>query len=219
MSSSDSSPGSIAERQLRASRIAAAVVAPALLLGAIAWLWPGPVSGRGGVPVPGEILIGTGQFFQGDARWRQDKLADTPGTLGSEGCAVTSAAMVLSFYGMNVDPARLNRYLTDHAGYEGRGWIRWESAAEFSPGLIEKAYEDAPSHFLIDRNLFLGTPSIVRIRRPDGGTHFVVIVGKRGLDYLVRDPAGAGGGCVYPFRNLGVPMEALRYYRRLPSPR
>ena len=56
---------------------------------------------------------------------------------------------------------------------------------------------------------------IVRIRRPDGITHFVVIVGKRGLDYLIRDPSGAGGGRVYPLKELGVPDEALRYFRRI----
>jgi hypothetical protein len=59
---------------------------------------------------------------------------------------------------------------------------------------------------------------IIRIRRPDGITHFVVIVGKRGFDYLIRDPAGSGGGRIYPIKELGVPVEALRYYRRIPSP-
>ena len=46
--------------------------------------------------------------------------------------------------------------------------------------------------------------------------HFVVIVGKRGFDYLIRDPSRAeGGGKVYPLADLGVPIEALRYYRKL----
>ena len=59
---------------------------------------------------------------------------------------------------------------------------------------------------------------IVRVRLPNGITHFVVIVGKRGIDYLIRDPAGMGredAGRVYPFRCLSVPIEALRYYRRI----
>lgn len=129
--------------------------------------------------------------------------------------------MVLSHYGMDVDPRRLNRFLTQNKGYEGRGWLRWESAAEFSPGMVEKAYEDLPSHALIDWNLLRGNPVIVRIRRVDGITHFVVIVGKRGFDYLIRDPAGyqvnevngASRESVYEFKRLGVPIEALRYYR------
>jgi Peptidase C39 family len=215
MSLSDSLFGSIADRRWRARRIAVAVFVLAVLFLLIAWCWRAPIAGCGGFPVPGEILLGTGQFFQGDPRWSEEKLGDTPGTLGGEGCAVSSAAMVLSHYGMEVNPSGLNRFLNDHNGYEGSAWIRWESAAEYSPGLIQKAYEDAPSYFLIDWNLLRGNPSIIRMRRADGITHFVVIVGKRGFDYLIRDPSIAGGGRVYPFRELSVPLEALRYYRRI----
>ena len=182
----------------------------------VLWCHPHPITGAGGLPVPGEIVIEVPQFFQADPRWRSDRLADTPGNLGGEGCAVSSAAMVLSHYGMEIDPPRLNNFLTRNKGYEGRGWLRWESAAEFTPGIVEKAYEDLPSHALIDWNLLRGNPVIIRVRRPDRITHFVVIVGKRGFDYLIRDPSGAGGGKVYPLKELGVPIEALRYYRRLP---
>jgi len=179
------------------------------------WFWRHPLSPRGGLPFPIERVIDVPQFFQADPNWSHDSLGDSPGTLGGEGCAVTSAAMVLKFYGMDVDPGRLNRFLKLGEGYEGRGWIRWEVAALFSPGKVEKAYEDLPSYGLIDWNLLMGNPVIVRLRLPDGITHFVVIVGKRGADYLIRDPAGRGRGAVYPLADLGVPIEALRYYRRL----
>ena len=171
------------------------------------------------MPIPGELLIEIPQFFQGDPHWGKDLLGQTPGTLGAEGCAISSAAMVLGFYGMDVDPKRLNQFLAEHGGFEGKGWLKWEAAADFSPGLVEKDYEDLPSYARIDWNLLHGNPVIVRIRRLDGITHFVVVVGKRGFDYLIRDPAGwgrAGGGRIYPLAVLGVPIEALRYYRRLP---
>jgi hypothetical protein len=180
------------------------------------WFWRHPLSPRGGLPFPVERLINVPQFFQADPNWSRDSLGDSPGTLGGEGCAVTSAAMVLQFYGMDLNPGRLNRFLKLSEGYEGRGWIRWEVAALFSPGVVEKAYEDLPSYALIDWNLLKRNPVIVRLRLPDGITHFVVIVGKRGVDYLIRDPAGRGGGAVYPLADLGVPIEALRFYRRLP---
>ena len=179
------------------------------------WCWKHPISPSGGLPFPGELVIDVPQWFQADPRWSSDPLGETPGTLGGEGCAVASAAMVLGFYGIDVDPGRLNRFLTDHGGYEGRGWIRWESAAEFSPGLVEKVYEDLPSHALVDWNLLRRNPVIVRVRRPDGITHFVVIVGKCGFDYLIRDPSGEGCGRIRPLAELGVPVEALRYYRKL----
>jgi hypothetical protein len=201
------------------TRFARVILAGAALLCialVVFWSIRRPIAGSGGIPVPGEIAIEVPQFFQADPRWRSDRLAETPENLGGEGCAVSSAAMVLSHYGMEIDPPRLNNFLTCNNGYEGRGWLKWESAAEFTPGIVEKAYEDLPSHALIDWNLLRGNPVIIRVRRPDGITHFVVIVGKRGFDYLIRDPSGAGGGKIYPLKELGVPIEALRYYRRLP---
>ncbi|MGB8341203.1 MAG: hypothetical protein WCE51_06410, partial [Chthoniobacterales bacterium] len=72
---------------------------------------------------------------------------------------------------------------------------------------------------LIDSNLARGNPVIVRVRLHGGITHFVVIAGKEGFDYLIRDPgAGAAKGC-YPLRELGSDIEALRFYEPLtPAP-
>ncbi len=123
--------------------------------------------------------------------------------------------MTLNFYGIDTDPQRLNQFLTTHNGYEGEGWLRWESAAEFSPGHVEKAYEDLPSFWLIDWNLLRGNPCIVRIRFPSGVTHFVVIAGKRGFDYLIRDPGAGASRGLYPLRDLAREIEALRFYRRV----
>lgn len=187
-----------------------------IISGAALWWWPHPIGASGGLPIPGEIMISVPQFLQGDPQWGNDQLGNSPGTMGGEGCAVSSAAMVLSHYGMDVDPGRLNVFLKQHLGYEGQAWLRWESAAEYSSGLIEKAYEDLPSYARIDWNLLRGNPVIVRLRLHDGITHFVVIVGKRGFDYLIRDPSSYGEGKIYPLKELGVPIEALRYYRRLP---
>jgi Peptidase_C39 like family len=178
------------------------------------WVLPHRIEGVGGIPVPGRLLITIPRFAQADPLWAGNLLAGTPGTLGDEGCAVASVSMVLAHAGADADPARLNRFLLEHEGYEGRGWLRWETAGLFPGANLEKAYEDLPSYELIDVNLLRGNPVIVRVRRLDGITHFVVIVGKQGFDYLIRDPAGSpGGGEVYPLSRLGVPVEALRFYR------
>jgi hypothetical protein len=218
----NTSPESIDETAVSASGKKRIVLLTAFIFIVVlvaCWFWKRPISGVGGFPMPGELVVEVPQFFQGDPRWDGDRLGATPGTLGGEGCAIASASMVLGFYGMDVDPKRLNQYLSDHQGYEGEGWLRWESAADYTPGVVEKAYEDLPSYGLIDWNLLRGNPVIVRIRRLDDITHFVVIIGKRGFDYLIRDPAGWGnpvnGGKITPFARLGVPAEALRYYRRL----
>ncbi len=159
------------------------------------------------IPVP--------QFRQGDDRWRGDFLGPTHNTLGAEGCALTSAAMVLASYGIDTDPQRLNAFLKTNEGYTPQGWIYWEKAAELAPDKVRHAYEDLPTYHLIDANLLAGNPVIVRLRLSKGVTHFVVIAGKDGYDYLTRDPGAGAGKGLYPLREFGSKIEALRFYQKL----
>ncbi len=105
-----------------------------------------------------EKVIDVPQFFQGDPRWGADPLGPTPATLAAEGCAISSAAMVLSSYGADVDPGRLNTFVNTLDGYTPEGWLYWEAAAAYPPALARKAYEDKPSYALIDRIFSLGIP-------------------------------------------------------------
>jgi hypothetical protein len=52
----------------------------------------------------------------------------------------------------------------------------------------------------------------VRVRLPGGVTHFVVIAGKDGFDYLTADPGAGSAKGLYPLRELGSDIEALRFY-------
>jgi hypothetical protein len=165
------------------------------------------------------VVLTVPRFAQSDPRWGDDQLGATPSSMAEAGCAVCSAAMVLAFYGQDIDPGRLNDFLSDNGGYTPQGWIYWEKAADYHPGVARHAYEDLPSYYLIDSNLERGNPVIVRIRLSNGVTHFVVIIGKNGFDYLIQDPATAGANGVYPLRNLTPQIDALRFYERLaPAP-
>ena len=155
------------------------------------------------------------QFRQGDERWRGDLLGPTANTLGAEGCAIASAAMVLASYGIDTDPHRLNAFLKTNEGFTRQGWIQWEKAAELAPERVWHAYEDLPTYHLIDANLLAGNPVIVRLRIPGRMTHFVVIAGKDGFDYLTRDPGAGASKGLYPLREFGSKIEALRFYGRL----
>lgn len=167
----------------------------------------------GGLFFPIRIETTAPSFAQADARWGKEPLGPTDRTLAAEGCAVTSAAMALGHYGIHANPQQLNRFLSSHGGFTEQGWIYWEAAAEFEPGKIRHAYEDLPSYRLMDWNLLTRNPVIVRIRRPGGGTHFVLVVGKVGYEYIALDP-GAGGRKVL-LSELKSRVEALRFYRRL----
>lgn len=155
-------------------------------------------------------------FTQNDPQWGDDQLGPTDQTMGEAGCAVSSAAMVLRFYGLDTDPGRLNQFLDEHDGYTEQGWLKWEGVEPLAPGRVRHAYEDLPSYALMDSNLKRGNPVIVRVRLPSGITHFVVVMGKDGFDYLIRDPSSAGlRRGVYPLKDFQRPIEALRFYEKL----
>ena len=94
-----------------------------------------------------------------------------------------------------------------------QGWLYWDRAAWFAPDRVRHVYEDLPSYQLIDSNIAHGNPVIVRVRSGSGITHFVVIAGKDGFDYLVRDPGAGSAKGLYPLRELGSDIEALRFYQ------
>jgi Peptidase C39 family len=175
------------------------------------------IPSAGGIYFFSKLILPVQRFAQNDPRWADDELGPAQSTMGEEGCAVSSAAMVLAYYGQDIDPGRLNAFLSESDGYTPEGWLYWEKAADFHPGLARHAYEDLPSYYLIDSNLERGNPVIVRIHLDNGVTHFVVIVGKDGFDYLIQDPASGGTNGVYPLRKLAREIEALRFYEKLAS--
>ncbi len=191
------------------------VVAWIIAAFAVSYFIRRPLPSSGGIYFPARLELPVPLFRQADPLWAHDRLGPTDGTLGAEGCAVASAAMVLAYYGVDTDPGRLNRFVTDIGGYTPQGWIYWEAAAKLAPTRVEHVYEALPSYYLIDRNLLHGNPVIVRLRYPSGITHFVVIVGKEGWDYLIRDPGAGADKGVYALREFGSGIEALRFYRRL----
>jgi hypothetical protein len=195
------------------------VLALAIFLGVPAFFaWKHPISSSGGRYFVHRVVIPVPVFTQDDPRWTFELLGPTFDTIGQAGCAVTSAAMVLSAYGVDTDPDRLNQYLTTHNGYTENGWVYWEKAAEVAPGgQVEKAYEDLPSYALIDQNLLAGNPVIIRLTLQNGHTHFVVLVGKEGWNYLTQDPARSPSWGVYPLRDLTGRIEALRFFRVVPA--
>ncbi len=180
----------------------------------IDWNWKRKLSPRGGRYFIHRVELAVPSFRQSDEKWRDDPLGGIAvnGTLRDEGCAVAAIAMVLRFYGVKTDPQQLNRFLTSVGGYTERGWIYWERAAWLAPDHIRHTYEDLASYQLIDSNLAGRNPVIVRVRLPSSVTHFVVIAGKDGFDYLVRDPGAGSAKGLYPLRELGSNIEALRFY-------
>jgi len=194
--------------------ISVAVLLIAALAFQIVWSWKRKLSPRGGRYFFHRVELAVPSFRQSEEKWANDPLGgvEANGTLGGEGCAVAAAAMVFKFYGIDTDPQQLNWFLTSVGGYTEQGWIYWDRAAWLAPERVRHAYEDLGSYHLIDSNLARGNPVIVRVRLRSGITHFVVIAGKDGFDYLVQDPGGGSAKGLYPLRELGSDIEGLRFY-------
>ena len=140
------------------------------------------------------------ELAQDDPRWSGLRLGVSADTLGDEGCAVTSGAMVAAFYGVKTDPNLLDDFLTRTGGLDKDGYIDWTAVPAIAPTRFKLIYNGIASYKLIDTSLSSRNPVIVVIPLPGGAYHFVVIVGKEGIDYLIRDPAATGRP--YPLRQL-----------------
>ena len=78
-------------------------------------------------------------FFSAlDPTWADDPIIDedgvTQGTIRTIGCVMTSATMVLKYYGVDTDPGQLNSWLNENDGYASGGSLYWNKPAEYSNG-------------------------------------------------------------------------------------
>ena len=133
---------------------------------------------------------------QQDPQWKKDILGfgDPSDTIGYVGCALTSVAMLLSGHGYAESPKSLNQKLKNVNGFVSAG-IRWGAVSQVYPNVTLKAYipcstSDAPLA-QINAAIAAGQPAIVQVdSSPADGiqTHWVVVYGKKGDDYLMLDP-------------------------------
>jgi hypothetical protein len=163
------------------------------------------------------VEIAVPAFAQDDPRWGGIRLGVSTDTLGDEGCAVTSGAMVAAFYGVKTDPNLLDDFLTRTGGLDKEGYIDWNKVPAIEPSRFKLIYNGSASYQLIDASLLSGNPVIVVIPLPDGAYHFVVIVGKKGRDYLIRDPAAADRP--YPLRQLTNKIGDICIFRAVHAAR
>jgi peptidoglycan hydrolase CwlO-like protein len=118
-------------------------------------------------------------YSQRDSAWGDNSLNGTKYTLASDGCLVTSMAMVMTHYGYrDVTPVTINSNPANFAVY-------------YPAYLLYTIEVDGVSatrkNASIDATLVTGNPVIVGINAY-GGTHFVVLVSGSNGDYIMRDP-------------------------------
>ena len=129
-------------------------------------------------------------------------------TIADSGCAMTSTAMVLHYYGINtlpngtlLDPGSLNEWLIDNNGYHRNGSLIWNAISDLSSAekypTIKQYNPDYEYNGLEHDNDWTGSderiitdlendqPVILRV---NNNKHFVLATGFENDSFLINDP-------------------------------
>jgi hypothetical protein len=150
-----------------------------------------PIAAAGGAPFTNFVAIETPFYLQRDERWKNDTIRSGE-TLAKVGCTVSSLAMALEHYGASFTPGTLNEALNANGGYTRRGWLQWGAVTKLSGGKASVEVLAKPTHREIDSALMAHQPVLAKVFINRVIPHWVLIVGKDGRDYLMRDPLNDG---------------------------
>ena len=157
----------------------------------------------------GNDLLDVPYYSQNDDRWGQDEYDAAHSwseeiTVDKWGCAVTSAAMVLKYYGIDQDPGTLNTWLKSQVdGYIRGGLLNWLAISRYSRifGSTILEYRRGGSDTdVVDSDLENENPVILETSGEDG-SHFVVTNGKLDPDYSILDPETEENTSLASFRS------------------
>ncbi len=118
-------------------------------------------------------------YNQRDSQWGGMSLNHTQYTIASDGCLLTSVAMVMTHYGVHVTPIDIDSNPSNFAAYYPAYLLYTVSAGGKTA---------TRTSTIIDSHLASGNPVIVGIRYASGDTHFVVLVSGSNGNYIMNDP-------------------------------
>lgn len=144
-------------------------------------------------------MFKTQQLYQNDEKWKNTKLGSSSETIGSWGCLLTSATMMLNGIGYNETPESVNQKMKQAGGFQG---------ALFIPSVLPMIWpyctyrdmqpcESFPAPIAqIDAAIAAGKPVILQVdwsKQQGVQTHYVLVKEKKGNDYVIYDPYKYGG--------------------------
>lgn len=143
------------------------------------------------------VLADIPHYCQSDPSWSSEGIGGSGETIGAVGCTLCCVSMALEHFGIGAgDPSQLNASLIDGGGYTERGWILWSAVERVAADRVAVTVHESPSHRRIDADLKAGRLVLAKFPLPRGIPHWVLICGKQGDDYLVKDPAFRDAGLV-----------------------
>ena len=162
---------------------------------------------------PGSVertLLASETFnLQTDPRWAAETVGGSGESLASVGCTLCCVSTALSHHGLSISPGELNRRLKEAGGYTERGWIKWGAFDQIAKGFARIAIPNSPTHRDIDDALRKGNPVLVKVLLSPGVNHWVLLVGRDGREYLMKDPLRSGRDIV-PLSIIASDIYAVR---------
>ncbi len=167
-----------------------------------------PIAPRGGTPLS-TVVADDPHYRQTDARWRSKRVGETGESFAATGCTLCSVSMALADCGIEMPPDTLNDRLRRASGFTREGYLRWDALQDLIAPRAKLMIPTNPDYEVIDRTLNGGHGVMVRIRHRNGLPHWVIISGKAGYEYLIRDPL-ASAERLDTLSNYGSPILAIR---------
>lgn len=125
----------------------------------------------------------------------QTHLGNSPYTVSQYGCLITSIAMLSRYYGGSATPTSI---ASNTSNFDREGYLLVSSPSGTG---VNVGSSQSVNWNTLDEEIRNGHPVIVSIYLPsvgavnrDGSSHFIVIKGKSGNQYLMHDPIGNGRG-------------------------
>lgn len=122
---------------------------------------------------------------QDDKRWSTNKIGKTSLTLGRWGCTITCVSMLSSYYGCYKSPAELAA-IPSLFSVEGK--IIWSSIGKIFDNKMKFDIRRYGMNRAAITSSLNTSPRTSVIAEVSNGSHWVVIVGTYGTDYLCVDP-------------------------------
>jgi hypothetical protein len=163
--------------------------------------------------VPRITLATAPIYFQGDPKWADERIGGSKEPLRAVGCTVCCLSMALAEHGVVLNPLELNRKLKEADGYTELGWVKWAFVEQVAANRVRIEISNKPTQATINDALARGAPVLVKVLLRPAVQHWVLVVGRDGHDYLIKDPLGDGKS-LGRLADLSSDILAVRIVRR-----
>ncbi|HEX5177664.1 MAG TPA: C39 family peptidase [Chthoniobacteraceae bacterium] len=159
------------------------------------------------------MLSSRAHYSQRDERWASEPIGGSGKPLRRVGCTVCCLSMALAQHGIQYTPRELNRTLKELDAYTSKGWVRWAAISQLTGGKVHAEILRRPRHQDINQALLAGNPVLVKVAPPSMVQHWVLLVGRDGREFLVKDPLD-GTNLTKPLSALGSDILAVRVVKK-----